>query len=217
MSLWGGIDYFTKWVEAEPLAKTTTRAVKNFLWKSILRFATIAHPQSNDQIENVNARLLDDIKRRASGSNGKWVELFLEVYGLTEPLLASIVYGMDAMVPIEILTPSGHVHNFDQALNEDSMLIAMHLHDELHNKAMLKEMEFKRRTRAYHNKKVKPQNFVPGDLMLKRSDGGKFDYKWDGPFILGKEVVVGTFNLCDKDWRILRKTWNAAKLKKYYV
>ena len=31
-----GIDYFTKWVEAEPLAKIRQQNVKNFVWKSIV-------------------------------------------------------------------------------------------------------------------------------------------------------------------------------------
>ena len=31
-----GIDYFTKWVEAEPLASITQQNVKNFVWKSIV-------------------------------------------------------------------------------------------------------------------------------------------------------------------------------------
>ena len=31
-----GIDYFTKWVEVEPLAKITQHNVKNFVWKSIV-------------------------------------------------------------------------------------------------------------------------------------------------------------------------------------
>lgn len=31
-----GIDYFTKWVEAEPLVKITQQNVKNFVWKSIV-------------------------------------------------------------------------------------------------------------------------------------------------------------------------------------
>ena len=30
------IDYFTKWVEAEPLASITQQNVKNFVWKNIL-------------------------------------------------------------------------------------------------------------------------------------------------------------------------------------
>ena len=31
-----GIDYFTKWVEVEPLAKITQQNVNNFVWKSIV-------------------------------------------------------------------------------------------------------------------------------------------------------------------------------------
>ena len=31
-----GINYFTKWVEAKPLAKITQQNVKNFVWKSIV-------------------------------------------------------------------------------------------------------------------------------------------------------------------------------------
>ena len=32
-----GIDYFPKWVQAEPLAKIIQQNVKNFVWKSICR------------------------------------------------------------------------------------------------------------------------------------------------------------------------------------
>ena len=31
-----GIDYFTKWVEAEPLANITQQNVKKFVWKNIV-------------------------------------------------------------------------------------------------------------------------------------------------------------------------------------
>jgi len=32
------VDYFTKWIEAEPLAKITTTNVQTFMWKIICRF-----------------------------------------------------------------------------------------------------------------------------------------------------------------------------------
>jgi len=32
------IDYFTKWIEAEPLAKITVANVQGFMWKVIYRF-----------------------------------------------------------------------------------------------------------------------------------------------------------------------------------
>ena len=31
-----GIEYFTKWIEVEPLAKITQQNVKNFVWKNIV-------------------------------------------------------------------------------------------------------------------------------------------------------------------------------------
>ena len=31
-----GIDYFTKWVEAEPLATITEKNVQDFVWKNII-------------------------------------------------------------------------------------------------------------------------------------------------------------------------------------
>lgn len=31
-----GVDYFTKWVEAEPLASITEKQVKEFVWKNII-------------------------------------------------------------------------------------------------------------------------------------------------------------------------------------
>ena len=31
-----GINYFTKWMEAEPLASITQQDVKNFVWKNIV-------------------------------------------------------------------------------------------------------------------------------------------------------------------------------------
>ena len=31
-----GIDYFTKWVEAEPLATITERSIHTFVWKNII-------------------------------------------------------------------------------------------------------------------------------------------------------------------------------------
>jgi len=32
------VDYFTKWIEAEPIAKITAANVQNFMWKLICRF-----------------------------------------------------------------------------------------------------------------------------------------------------------------------------------
>ena len=56
------IDYFTKWVEVEPLASITQQNVKNFVW----------HPQANSQAEVANRSLLKIIKTRLEGAKGVW-------------------------------------------------------------------------------------------------------------------------------------------------
>ena len=44
-----GINYFTKWMEAEPLAKITQQNVKNFVWKNIVcRFRVLRVLISNN-------------------------------------------------------------------------------------------------------------------------------------------------------------------------
>ncbi|KAL8143158.1 hypothetical protein V2J09_016190 [Rumex salicifolius] len=83
---------------------------------------------------------------------------------------------MDVVVPIEVLAPSSRVQNFDQSSNEEPMLVAIHLRNEVRAKATLKEKEFKRCTRFYHDKNVKIRPLASGDLFLRRK-GGKLDPK----------------------------------------
>ena len=55
-----GIDYFTKWVEAEPLASITQQNVKNFIWKNILcRFGVPRVLVSNNGRQFDNALFKD--------------------------------------------------------------------------------------------------------------------------------------------------------------
>ena len=85
-----GIDYFTKWVEAEPLATITEKNVKGFVWKAIIcrfgiprafisdngqveelgirnHYSSPGHPQANGQVEVTNRSLLNMIKTRLEG------------------------------------------------------------------------------------------------------------------------------------------------------
>ena len=90
-----GIDYFTKWVEAEALATITEKNIWNFVWRNIIcrygmprvlvsnnrkqfdnsalrDFSSPAHPQANGQVEVTNRSLLKIIKTRLEGAKGIW-------------------------------------------------------------------------------------------------------------------------------------------------
>jgi len=137
------IKYFTKWVEAEPVAHITSHKVQHFVWKNIVChfgipkrlvsdndtqftsqqlgklctelsikqvFASVEHPQKNRQVESANKVLLRGLKRRLEKANRTWdneVPRILWAYHTT-PLSTtkqtpfSLVYGSDAMIPVEI-------------------------------------------------------------------------------------------------------------------
>src|SRR5436190_19328720 len=101
------IDYFTKWVEVEPLADIKASNIEKFVWKSIisrfgmpkviitdngtqfncksfkdlcqkwriyLRFASVAHHQTNEQAESANKSILTALKKKLDDKKGRWAE-----------------------------------------------------------------------------------------------------------------------------------------------
>jgi hypothetical protein len=94
------VDYFTKWVEAKPLATITNACVKKFLWEHIICrfgvpmylvsdngkhewfkelnihqvFTSVAHPQGNGQVERINRSIVEGIKTRLGYEGISWVE-----------------------------------------------------------------------------------------------------------------------------------------------
>ncbi|KAL0416105.1 UNVERIFIED_CONTAM: Pro-Pol polyprotein [Sesamum latifolium] len=153
------IDYFTKWVEVEPLARITEGEVMKFIWKNIVcrfgipreiisdngrpfqgqriqewcqglhikqRFTSVAHPQSNGQVEVTNCILVQGIKRRLERVGGNWTEELTSVLwayrttprGSTGESPFSLVYGTEVIIPAELGMPSHRVMNFSEECNE---------------------------------------------------------------------------------------------------
>ncbi|RDX85668.1 Retrovirus-related Pol polyprotein from transposon opus, partial [Mucuna pruriens] len=92
------VDYFTKWIEAEPVATITAERVKRFYWKKIVcrfgipaeivfdngtQFASKATAefcqglkikQSNGQAEAANKVILRGLRKRLEEAKGRWAE-----------------------------------------------------------------------------------------------------------------------------------------------
>ncbi|KAM1751203.1 hypothetical protein ACFX11_009350 [Malus domestica] len=85
-------DYFTKWVEAEPITTTTQTDIKSFIWRNIIcRFdilqsiitdngsqygikqhmSTPRYPKDNGKIDASNKMILDYLKKSLSDKKGK--------------------------------------------------------------------------------------------------------------------------------------------------
>jgi hypothetical protein len=77
----------------------------------------------------------------------------------------------------------------------------------------------KRVARAYQ-KKVRPREFLPGDMVLKAHHQleapGKFKPRWQGPFTIKKILTGGAAILQTVDGEEFPEPTNLCFLKKYY-
>ena len=58
-----GIDYFTKWVEAEPLANIRNVDAKRFVWKNIVTRFGVPHVLISDNGLQFDSKVLNDALR----------------------------------------------------------------------------------------------------------------------------------------------------------
>jgi len=77
----------------------------------------------------------------------------------TNELSFSLVYGAEAMILVEIREPSPRRINFDERLNDESLLISLDLVIELREKAQIRNMVAKQRVARKHNSKLQPHTF----------------------------------------------------------
>ncbi|XP_016549180.1 uncharacterized protein LOC107848996 [Capsicum annuum] len=73
------------------------------------------------------------------------------------------------------------------------------------------------------NKKVKPRQFTPEQLVLKKifshqdEAKGKFVPNWQGPYIVHQVLSEDAIILAEMDGTISTKPINSAAIKKYYI
>ncbi|XP_017413025.1 uncharacterized protein LOC108324597 [Vigna angularis] len=203
------IDYFTKWVEAEPLGTITAARVQKFVWTLICRFgipkvivtdngrqfidkglgdfykklgvkqvtSSVEHPQTNGQVEAANKVIVAELKKRLGDAKGAWMDELQEVlwgyrctpHDTTGETPFNLTYGMDAMLPVEVGKPTirRRIQNLQD--NSDELRVELDTLDERREVAMIRAEARKRPLARRYNTKVRPRQFVEGDLVWRKT------------------------------------------------
>ncbi|KAL0408056.1 UNVERIFIED_CONTAM: hypothetical protein Sradi_1740000 [Sesamum radiatum] len=82
------IDYFTKWVEAEPLARITEGEVMKFIWKYIVCCFGIPREIISDKVVNFKAEEYKNGVRACTSSKNSPQWLILKTTGKSKSLIA---------------------------------------------------------------------------------------------------------------------------------
>jgi hypothetical protein len=129
----------------------TVRELNDFCADSDIKinFASVSHPQSNGQVEHSNGMILQGLKPiifdRLKPYAGKWVkELPSVLWALrttssraTGHTPFSLVYGSEAMLPIEVEHKSFCVQHFSEEKSDDSWVDDLTRLEELREAAVI--------------------------------------------------------------------------------
>ncbi|GJZ55428.1 reverse transcriptase domain-containing protein [Tanacetum coccineum] len=98
----------------------------------------------------------------------------------------SLVYGSEAVIPIEISVETKRVQDFDSKENQKRRREDLDVLEERREMAAIKEARYKQKLEGYYNKIVKPSTFKPGTYMLQLNSASKAEYQgkmgpiWEG-------------------------------------
>jgi len=191
-------------------------------------FASVEHPQTNGQVESANRVLLRGLKRRLEKAKGSWAEEVprkVWAYHTTEQsgtheTLFSLVYGCDAMIPVEIQESSSRLQNFVAEDSNEERRLNLDLLDEVREEARVKAEVVKRRIEQRYNSKVMPRQFREGDLVMRKAHQyemeNKLSPKWTGSFRITEALGNSAYHLETLEEGAIPRTWNATHLKLYY-
>ncbi|KAJ9560302.1 hypothetical protein OSB04_005462 [Centaurea solstitialis] len=162
-------------------------------------------------------------------AKGRWVEELPSVLweNRTTPRTStgqtpfSLVYGCEAVLPIESQLPIARHRTMDQ--NVINLYYDLDALEELREKAFQKMALQKAMVERHFNKKVKAKIFQVGDYVLRQVfqntqelNAGKLSIKWEGPYIISKIIGNGAYKLTTIEGKEIPRSWNAMHLKRYY-
>ncbi|XP_059629587.1 uncharacterized protein LOC132272458 [Cornus florida] len=193
--------------------------------------STPYYPKGNGQAEATNKTLIRILSMTVKQNRDKWSEqlpLTLWAYRTTTraPTTAtpfSLVYGTEAVLPVEIVIPSASLAarsevSFDPRIGELEGL------GEKREQARIKLRVYQKRLARDYNAMVKARVFQEGDLVpkatphvMKNLAVSKFTPKWEGPFEIRATNDSGYYEIGRMGSRKTMGMLNAKWLKKYYA
>jgi hypothetical protein len=177
-----------------------------------LKFASVAHPKINGQVEKANGLICNGIKKRLLAPFEKakhaWVdELPSVLWSLrTTPNAATqetpffLVHGTEVVLPVEITHEAPRIAAYDETTYNEALQDDVDALDEARDVVLARATQYQQSLRNYHSTRVRPRSYVVGDLVLrlKQDDHGKLELPWLGPYIVTEVISGGAYRLQDK-------------------
>ena len=112
---------------------------------------------------------------------------------------------MEAVIPTEVGLPTIRTDTPDSE-NAESIVRELDIRDELREAATICIASYQHRLANSYNRRVKPREFQPGDLVLRKvfentadPTAGKFQPNWEGPYVMMRAGEAGSYAIDKTD------------------
>ena len=176
--------------------------------------------------------ILDALKKRLYQKEEKHLARWLKelpaiVWGLRTQASRStgvspyfLVYGSEAILPVDIAFRAPRVENYDE---EQAAVVRTEDVDRAEEERLItcvRTTKYLEGLLRYYNRNIKGRLFAVGDLILRRKQKTEGMHKlsspWEGPYIVKKVTRPGSYHLCDLDGIDVPSSWHIEHLICFY-
>lgn len=132
-------------------------------------------------------------------------------------------YGTDALITVEIGSPSLRVKTFDEVYNEQDLRENLDLVEDISEAAVQHLSIYQQRTTSHYIKHLKNLKILgcgSGPKItaeaLTPQDIGNLKPTWEGPYEVVEVLKLVTYTICHMNGDVIPNFWHAARLRRYY-
>ncbi|KAM1343755.1 hypothetical protein ACFX2F_007920 [Malus domestica] len=198
------------------------------------RKSSMYHAPANGLTEAFNKTLCNLLKKVIGRTKKDWHEKISEALWAyrttyrtpTQATPYSLVYGVEAVLPLESQIPSLRMAIQEGLTDEENAKLRLQELEALDEKRLEAQQHlecYQARLFKAFNKKVLPRSFQMGDLVLSlrrpiittHKTKSKFTSKWDGPYVVQEVYTNGAYLIMAEDGLKIGPI-NGRFLKRYY-
>ncbi|XP_072067023.1 uncharacterized protein [Arachis hypogaea] len=186
--------------------------------------------QKHANLSEIPAEELHTIEKKLGEAKGEWADLIpkilwsynTSIQSATRETPFRLVYGAEALIPVEVSVPTLRTEHYDQSNNLQARAAELDLVEEERDISTINQRARKQYLERRHNKRVVHRSFNNGDLILRRTEEarkpsahGKLAANWEGPFRVLQNLGKGAYKLETLKGDQLPGTWNVSSLREY--
>lgn len=93
-------------------------------------------------------------------------------------LLFTLVYGTEAVTPIEVSMRTIRTNNIHTKSNKEGLQVSLDLVEDQQHDAAIRQFTYKALTEKYHDKRVRGRSCRVGDLLLRKNEASRQEPTW---------------------------------------